>query len=105
MKTAELFGLTVPRKILLRADAAARAADARVIRVEASLHEELREILVATSAGKLVHDRQPMVRFSVRVIVEDKGKRQSGSSGGGRYSAPRMCARPLGSIAAYSLGS
>ena len=71
------------RAILLRADAAARAADPRVIRVEASLNEELREILVATSDGKLVGDRQPLIRFSVRVIIEQEGKRQSGSSGGG----------------------
>lgn len=71
------------RDLLQRADRAARAADSRVIRVEASLHEELREILLATSTGKLAHDRQPMIRFSVRVIAEDGGKRQSGSSGGG----------------------
>jgi TldD protein len=54
-----------------------------VSRVEASLHEEVREILLATSSGKLAHDVQPMVRVSVRVIVEANGKRQSGSSGGG----------------------
>jgi TldD protein len=71
------------RDLLLRADRAAHAADARVSRVEASLHEELREILLATSTGKMAHDRQPMLRFSVRVIAEDAGKRQSGSSGGG----------------------
>ena len=71
------------RAILQRVDAAARAADPRVIRVEASLAEELREILVATSTGRLVHDRQPLMRMSVRVIVERDGKRQSGSSGGG----------------------
>ena len=71
------------RALLLRADAAARAADPRVLRVEASLNEELREILVATSDGKFVGDRQPLIRFSVRVIAESDGKRQSGSSGGG----------------------
>ncbi len=71
------------RALLLRADAAARAADPRIIRVEASLNEELREILVATSDGKLVGDRQPLIRFSVRTIAEHEGKRQSGSSGGG----------------------
>jgi TldD protein len=83
----EALSLQVPgeekRELLLRADRAARAADSRVVRVEASLHEELREVLVATSTGKLAHDRQPMIRFSVRVIVEEQGKRQSGSSGGG----------------------
>jgi len=71
------------RELLLRADAAARAADPRIIRVEASLHEELREVLIASSDGKLVGDRQPLIRFNVRVIVEHEGKRQSGGSGGG----------------------
>ncbi len=71
------------RELLARADVAARAADPRVLRVDASLAEEIREILVATSDGKLAHDRQPLLRFGVRVIVEADGKRQSGSSGGG----------------------
>jgi TldD protein len=71
------------RALLLRADAAARAADPRVIRVEASFNEELREVLVATSDGKLASDRQPLIRVGVRVIAQDKGKRQAGSSGGG----------------------
>jgi TldD protein len=71
------------RELLMRADAAARAEDPRVQRVEASMAENLREILIATSDGKLVSDRQPLIRFNVRVIVEDDGKRQSGSSGGG----------------------
>ncbi|MFW5926399.1 MAG: TldD/PmbA family protein [Myxococcota bacterium] len=74
------------RELLERADRTARAADPRVVRVDASLAEQVREILIASSDGKLVHDRQPMVRFGVRVIAEQHGKRQSGSSGGGgRY--------------------
>lgn len=85
--SAQLLSLDVTgedkRDLLLRADRAARAQDPRISRVEASLHEELREILLATSSGKYVHDRQPMVRFSVRVIAEENGKRQSGGSGGG----------------------
>lgn len=71
------------RALLLRADAAAHAADSRILRVEASLNEELREILVATSDGKLAADRQPLIRFGVRVIAQDGTKRQSGNSGGG----------------------
>lgn len=75
------------RELLLRADRAARAEDPRVLRVEASLNEEVREILVATSTGRFVHDRQPLMRFGVRVIAQDGDKRQSGGSGGGgRYS-------------------
>lgn len=71
------------RELLRRADAAARAEDPRVTRVEASLSEQLREILIATSDGVLVRDSQPLVRFGVRVIAEDRGQRRSGSSGGG----------------------
>ena len=71
------------RALLERADKAARAEDARIVRVDASLNEEIREILVATSDGKLVRDRQPLIRFGVRAIAEADGKRQSGSSGGG----------------------
>ncbi|NOY94146.1 MAG: metalloprotease TldD [Deltaproteobacteria bacterium] len=82
-----LLSLDVPgadkRDLLERADRAARAADARVVRVDASISEELREILVATSTGRFVRDRQPLLRFGIRVIVEQDDKRQSGSSGGG----------------------
>ncbi len=77
-----VHGLT-KREFLLDADKAARAADSRVTRVEASLNESYREILIATSDGHFVRDRQPMMRFGVRAIVEANGKRQAGSSGGG----------------------
>ena len=62
---------------------AARAADPRVHTRRGFVAEELREILIATSDGKLVRDRQPLMRFGVRVIAEHDGKRQSGISGGG----------------------
>lgn len=71
------------RELLRRADEAARATDPRVSRVEASLSEHLREILVATSDGTMVQDYQPLIRFGIRVIAEQNGKRQAGSSGGG----------------------
>ena len=59
------------KAILERADRAARAADARVIRVDASLVEGAREILVANSLGHMARDRQPMMRFGVRVIAQE----------------------------------
>ncbi|NNE19758.1 MAG: metalloprotease TldD [Myxococcales bacterium] len=71
------------KALLERADRAARASDPRVIRVDASFAESLREILVANSLGHMARDRQPLIRFGVRVIAEDGGNRQSGSSGGG----------------------
>jgi TldD protein len=71
------------RKILERAAAAAHAHDKLVVKVECSFSEEIREILVITSEGKLARDVQPLMRFGVRVIAERDGKRQEGSSGGG----------------------
>jgi TldD protein len=71
------------RALLERAAAAAHAHDKRVIKVETSLSEEVREILIVTSDGKLGRDVQPLVRFGIRVIAEEDGKRQEGSSGGG----------------------
>jgi TldD protein len=77
--------------LLRRADAAARAADPRIVRVEASLAEEWREVLVVTSEGHFARDRQPMIRFGVAAVAEETGgpagaQRQSGRSGGaGRF--------------------
>jgi TldD protein len=71
------------RALLERAAEAAHACDPRVIKVETSLSEEVREILIVTSDGKLARDVQPLMRFGIRVVVEEHGKRQEGSSGGG----------------------
>lgn len=71
------------RSLLERAAKAAHAFDPHVVKVEASLSEEIREILVVTSDGGMVRDTQPLLRFGVRVIAERDGKRQEGSSGGG----------------------
>jgi TldD protein len=71
------------RRLLERAAAEAHAYDSHVIKVESSLSEEIREILVVTSDGIMARDTQPLVRFGVRVIAEKDGRRQEGSSGGG----------------------
>lgn len=71
------------RALLERASARATALDPRIVKVEASFAEEVREILIATSDGRFVHDRQPMLRFGVSAIAERDGKRESGRSGGG----------------------
>lgn len=71
------------RALLQRADKAARNADPRITRVEASFAEEIKEILVANSDGAMMYDRQPLMRFGVRAIAEEGNLRQAGSSGGG----------------------
>ena len=71
------------RSLLERASEQAMKYDSRVKRVESSFSEEIREILIATSDGVFVTDLQPLMRFGIRVIVEDGTKRESGRSGGG----------------------
>ncbi|MCI4186011.1 metalloprotease TldD [Dickeya dianthicola] len=80
-----LDSLTREEKIALlqRVDAAARAADARVQEVTASLTGVYELILVAATDGTLAADVRPLVRLSVSVLVEENGRRERGSSGGG----------------------
>jgi TldD protein len=82
-------------ELLRRADRAARAFDARIAKVSCSFVEELREILIITASGKLVRDRQPLLRFGVSAIAEQDGKRQGGSGGGGgRFGLEYFVAHP-----------
>ncbi|MEM9695065.1 MAG: metallopeptidase TldD-related protein, partial [Myxococcota bacterium] len=71
------------KALLERASKAAMAYDPLILRAESSFAEGVREILIATSDGRMCFDVQPMIRFGVRAIAERDGKRQSGSSGGG----------------------
>jgi TldD protein len=67
--------------LLRRADAAARAFDPRIIRVEVGFAEGWSDILVVTSDGAMARDRQPMIRMGVNAVAEETGKRQTGRSG------------------------
>ncbi len=70
-------------KLLGRVEATARAADKRVTQVMASLAAEYEAVLIAGSDGRLAADVRPLCRLSVTVIVEQNGKREQGSAGGG----------------------
>lgn len=73
-------------KLLERIEKIARAKDPRVVQVMASLAGEYDVVLVARSDGIIAGDIRPLVRVSITVIVEQNGRRESGSSGGGgRY--------------------
>ncbi len=70
--------------LIRRADEAARAADKRVIQVMASYSDSVKQVLIATSDGRLAWDTQPMARLNVQVIAsEDGGQPQQGYAGGG----------------------
>jgi TldD protein len=64
-------------------DAFARALDPRVVQVSASLAASHQEVVILRPEGTRVTDIRPMVRLNVSVIVEENGRRESGSAGGG----------------------
>lgn len=80
-----LASLSAEAKVALleRLEGFARAADPRVVQVNAGLAGEYEVILVAGSDGRLAADIRPLVRCSVSVIVEENGAREQGSAGGG----------------------
>ncbi|NND81166.1 MAG: metalloprotease TldD [Gammaproteobacteria bacterium] len=69
--------------ILHQADQFARAHDPRVKEVMATLAAVYEVVLVVRSDGQQVPDVRPLVRLNVSVIVEQDGKRERGSMGGG----------------------
>ncbi len=69
--------------MLERLEKKCRALDARVTQVMAHLAGEYEVVLIARADGVLAADVRPLVRLSVQVIVEQDGRRESGSSGGG----------------------
>ncbi|HEY2843031.1 MAG TPA: metalloprotease TldD [Bryobacteraceae bacterium] len=79
-------GLAERVDLVKRADAAARAYDNRVFQVVANYADSIREVLVASSDGRLSFDRQPMARMGVMVLAREAGgvPQQGYSGGGGR---------------------
>ena len=74
---------TAKVKLLERVEQAARAKDPRVAQVMAGLAAEYDVVMVARADGTLAADVRPLVRLSVTVIAEQKGRREVGSAGGG----------------------
>ncbi|PRY76974.1 TldD protein [Yoonia maritima] len=76
---------TFPAKIdvLREIDAYARALDPRVVQVSATLAASHQEVMILRPEGTLVTDTRPMSRLNISVIIEENGKRESGSMGGG----------------------
>ena len=69
--------------LLGKVETLARAKDPRVSQVMAGLAMEYDVVLVARADGTLAADVRPLVRLSVTVIAEQKGRRDMGSAGGG----------------------
>ena len=66
-------------------DAFARARDPRVKQVMASMYGEWQAVQILRADGTRVADIRPLVRLNVAVVVEQDGRRETGSHGiGGR---------------------
>ncbi len=70
-------------KLLEEMNAYARSADARVRQVSASLSGEWQRIEIIRAGGETYTDIRPLVRLNVSVVVEQDGRQESGSFGGG----------------------
>ena len=85
-QTVEPLGsLTQEQKIELlhKVEAHARQVDSRVSQVIVSLSGVHEKILVAASDGTYGTDIRPLVRLNCSVLVEENGKRERASAGGG----------------------
>ncbi len=71
-------------ELVMQADRAARAYDARVKEVRVGYADELKQVVVVGSDGSFAEDVQPLARISVFVIArDDAGHSSRGTSGGG----------------------
>ncbi|MCC1492152.1 metalloprotease TldD [Cognatishimia sp. F0-27] len=80
-----IAGAAFPVKVetLREIDAFARDLDPRVVQVSATIAASLQEVAILRPEGGLVTDVRPMTRVNVSVIVEENGRRESGTAGGG----------------------
>ena len=75
------FGVKI--ETLKEIDDYMRALDKRVVQVSATIAASIQEIEILRPDGHSVTDVRPMTRVNVSVIVEQNGRRESGSAGGG----------------------
>lgn len=60
-----------------------RTLDARVVQVSASIAASIQEVEILRPEGASVRDVRPMTRVNISVILEQDGRRESGTAGGG----------------------
>ena len=70
-------------KLLKKIDEYARQTEKNIQQVSVSLNSSLQEVFILRAEEEILNDIRPMVRIYVSVIIEENGKRESGSSGGG----------------------
>ncbi|WP_288943859.1 metalloprotease TldD [uncultured Roseovarius sp.] len=80
-----IAGAEFPVKLetLREIDDFARSLDSRVVQVTATLAASHQEVVILRPDGTEVSDSRPMTRLNVSVIVDQDGRRESGTAGGG----------------------
>jgi TldD protein len=76
-------GFEAKVKLLQEMNAYARDKDSRVRQVSCSLAGDWQTIEILRPGGEAYRDVRPLVRIGVSVVVEDAGRQESGSYGGG----------------------
>ena len=85
MNPIEGTSFQVKTNLLEEVDAYARSLDTRVVQVSASLSASYQAIQILRANGERSADIRPLVRLNVSLVVEQSGRRETGSSGcGGR---------------------
>ncbi len=79
----ESASFPVKIETLREIDAFARDLDPRVVQVSATIAAAVQEVEILRPDGVQVRDVRPMTRLNISVIVEQNGRRESGSAGGG----------------------
>ncbi len=74
---------TIKLDLLREIDDYLRGQDARVVQVSASMAASLQQVEILRPDGQHLRDIRPMSRLNISVIVEQDGRRESGSAGGG----------------------
>jgi len=78
-------------ELLREIDVYTRALDSRIKEVTVSISASHENILIVGSDGTYAGDIRPMIRLNVSVIVEENGRRESASAGGGgRFGHQRL---------------
>ncbi|SLN40842.1 protease TldD [Roseovarius litorisediminis] len=80
-----IAGASFPVKLetLRQIDAFARNLDPRVVQVSASIAASHQEVFILRPDGTEVSDIRPMTRINVSIIVDQDGRRETGTAGGG----------------------
>ncbi len=86
------FGVKI--ETLKEIDAYARGLDPRVVQVSASMAASIQEVEILRPEGGVTRDVRPLTRLNISIIVEQGGRRETGSSGGGgRYGLATLLPR------------